>query len=65
VNDNQARRRINDDRRHLFGRDGRLMALLCECDRGDCTNTVIVTAEDFDARRPRPILHDAHRHPIR
>jgi hypothetical protein len=33
----------------------------CECDRPDCAYTVPLTAAEYDAIRPAPILSRAHR----
>jgi hypothetical protein len=55
---------MNADRRRRFGADGRTMALLCECGDGDCHRTVVLTADEYDARRPGPILHPEHLMPV-
>jgi hypothetical protein len=54
------RQRMNDDRRRRFGASGRTMALLCECGDAECHRTVVLTADDYDARRPEPIVHPEH-----
>src|SRR5437763_1573893 len=56
-----TRRRMNDDRRHRFGASGRTLALLCECDDPGCTRTVLLSLEEYDARRPGgAIVHPEH-----
>ena len=59
-NDDAVRRRLNDDRRSRFGASGRLLALLCECGDEACTETVVLTPEEYDARRPGPVVHPIH-----
>lgn len=54
------RPQLNADRRRRFGETGRMLALLCECGNADCHRTVVLSAEDYDARRPGPILHPDH-----
>lgn len=54
------RQRLNADRRRRFGTDGRTLALLCECGDPDCGRAVLLTAEEYDRRRPGPILHPEH-----
>jgi hypothetical protein len=53
-------RQLNEDRRSRFGTPGRTLALLCECGEDDCQRTVLVTTEDYDARRPGRIVHGDH-----
>lgn len=59
-NDRARRRRINDDRRRAFGSSGRRLALRCECFDPDCLRTVVLTVQEYDARRPGAIVHDEH-----
>jgi hypothetical protein len=54
------RRMLNDDRRRRFGEPGRTLALLCECGDDSCQETVLLTVEEFDARRPGPLVHPVH-----
>jgi hypothetical protein len=58
--DREWRRRINDDRRRTFGSSGRPLALRCECSDPDCLRTVVLTVEEYDARRSGAIVHDDH-----
>lgn len=53
-------RRLNEDRRRMFGSSGRKLALICECGNVDCRRTVVLTVEEYDARRPGLILHEIH-----
>jgi hypothetical protein len=57
------RRSSNEGRRHLFGLTHRLIAFVCECSREACYETVPLTAAEYDARRPGPIVLDAHATP--
>jgi len=54
------RRRLNEDRRRQFGESGRSLALLCECGDERCYRTVTLSVAEYDALRPRPIVHEAH-----
>lgn len=54
------RHTINDDRRAQFGTPGRLIAFVCECGDPECHEAVILTAGEYDARQPRPILRPGH-----
>lgn len=54
---------MNEHRRRLFGDAGRSLALICECADPECRETVLLTVEEYDARRPEPILHPAHADP--
>ena len=58
------RQRMNVDRRRRFGSAGRTLALLCECGDPDCHRTVLLSVEDYDARRPAPIVHPEHGLPV-
>jgi hypothetical protein len=57
----ENRRRLNDDRARIFGRDSdeRTIAFVCECD-ADCRRSVLLSARDLAALRPRPLLHPVH-----
>jgi hypothetical protein len=55
-----ARQRINNDRRRAFGKDGRLIAFVCECTDSSCHGGVLLTPEQYDARRPDAIVHPTH-----
>lgn len=54
------RLRMNADRRCRFGQSGRDLALVCECGDPDCHRTVLLSPQDYDARRPGLILHPEH-----
>ena len=54
------RQRINADRRRRFGAANRVLALLCECGEIDCRRTVLLTADEYDARLPATVLHPEH-----
>jgi hypothetical protein len=56
----RPRRDFNDDRRRIFGGANRLIAFICECADPDCRNTVLLTQDEYDARRPELILHEDH-----
>ena len=60
ADDDQLLRRLNDDRRERFGQRHPMLALICECGDADCRQTVLLSAEEYDARRPGLILHPAH-----
>jgi hypothetical protein len=53
---------INEDRQRRFGKGepARLLALICECGDDECHRTVVLTLEEYRARRPGLILHHAH-----
>jgi hypothetical protein len=53
-------RTVNDQRRALFGRPGRLIVFVCECRRRDCIKGVMLSADEYDALRPAPILAEGH-----
>ena len=55
-----SRPHMNDDRRRRFGTGGRVLALVCECGDPSCRRTVLLTAEEYDAVRPGPVLHPEH-----
>jgi hypothetical protein len=55
-----VRLELNADRRRRFGTPGRTLALLCECGDASCHRTLLLTAEEYDARRPGPVIHPAH-----
>lgn len=57
------RRALNDNRRRIFAGSGRLIAFVCECGDADCTATVALEPDEFDARRPAAILHALHAPP--
>jgi hypothetical protein len=54
------RRRFNDDRRRQFSTSGRPIAFVCECADGGCRTTVPLTPEEYDVRRPGPIVDASH-----
>ena len=54
------RPQMNADRRRRFGETGRTLALLCECGEAECRRTVLLSAAEYDAARPGPILHPDH-----
>ena len=45
------RRRINDDRRRVFGENRDLIAFVCECADDDCNRTVPLGPADYETRR--------------
>jgi hypothetical protein len=55
--------RINDHRRRLFEAADRQIAFLCECDDPECTRSVLLAPQEFDAARAseRQLLHEVHR----
>ena len=57
------RSQLNADRRRRFGETGRMLALLCECVDTNCHKTVVLSADEYDAARPGPILHPDHEPP--
>jgi hypothetical protein len=57
---NLRRQSMNEHRRRLFGDAGRPLALLCECADPDCRETVMLEVDEYDARRPGPILAPGH-----
>jgi hypothetical protein len=52
--------RFNDDRLRAFRDKQALIAFVCECEDRDCCRTVLLSAAEFEARRPQPILHESH-----
>ena len=36
------------------------LALLCECGDPACLRTVLLTLEEYDNRRPEPVVHPEH-----
>lgn len=58
--EDQLLRRLNDDRRERFGQPERMLALICECADPSCRRTVLMTADEYDRRRPGLILHPSH-----
>lgn len=59
----EAWRRLNDRQLRAFRDKGRLIAFVCECGRGDCRRSVMLTPEEYEARRPGLILHHSHDEP--
>jgi hypothetical protein len=56
------RRRFNDDRKRVFGRDrGQRIAFLCECSDPACRKAVLLTVAEYDQRRSGLVLHESHR----
>lgn len=53
-------RAVNDQRRELFGSSGRLIVFVCECIDPGCAEGVMLSAQDYDACRPGPILARGH-----
>ncbi len=53
-------RRVNEGRLRSFRDKGRQIAFICECGRRDCNRTVLLTPEQYEARRPGLILHEIH-----
>jgi hypothetical protein len=58
--DQQLRREANDNRRLMFGANGRLIVFVCECEGDGCRDSVLLTAEDFDAKRPGLVMLESH-----
>jgi hypothetical protein len=58
--DPALRRASNEGRRELFGTTHRLIAFVCECPKSACYETVLLTAFEYDARRPGAIVLAAH-----
>jgi len=58
--DQLLRREVNENRRQLFGGSGRLIVFVCECESEGCRNSVLLSAEDFDAIRPGWVKLDSH-----
>ena len=58
--DTALRRGSNEGRRQLFGTTHRLIAFVCECPRSACYETVLLTAYEYDERRPAVIVADVH-----
>jgi hypothetical protein len=56
----ELRKRMNDDRCRRFGTPGRTVALLCECGDPTCHETVLLSADEYESRRPGLILHASH-----
>jgi hypothetical protein len=53
-------RDVNDHRRVLFGDSDRMIVFVCECHRTSCLEAVLMSAAEFDARRPGAILVAGH-----
>jgi hypothetical protein len=60
LSDQLLRREVNDDRRQLFGENGRLIVFVCECEGDHCRDSVLLSAEDFDAIRPGWVKLESH-----
>lgn len=54
------RETLNADRRRRFGERNRMLALVCECGDRRCARTVVLSVEEYDAKRPDLILHPEH-----
>lgn len=52
------RPQLNDARLYAFRGKGRLIAFVCE--DASCHASVLLSAQDYEARRPERILCDAH-----
>jgi hypothetical protein len=61
--DRALRRSSNEGRRQFFGTTHRQIAFVCECPRAACYEIVLLTAAEYDARRPAAIEIDAHAEP--
>jgi hypothetical protein len=59
--DQEMRRASNEGRRHFFGTTSPVIAFVCECDRDACFETAKLSAAEYDAIRPGPILAPSHR----
>ena len=58
--DGDLRQMVNADRRRRFGAAGRTIALVCECGDASCRRAVLLTPDQYDARRPGPVLYPGH-----
>jgi len=58
--DQELRREVNDNRRELFGANGRLIVFVCECEADGCRDSVLLSADDFDAIRPDAVKLESH-----
>ena len=58
--DQLLRREANDNRRQLFAANGRLIVFVCECEGDHCRDSVLLSAEDFDAIRPGWVRLQSH-----
>ena len=63
--DQELRREANDNRRQLFGANGRLIVFICECEGANCRDSVLLSADDFDAIRPDTVKLESHPLPFR
>lgn len=52
--------RDNEGRLRSFRNEAHPVAFICECGRRDCKRAVLLTPEEYEARRPGLILHDSH-----
>jgi hypothetical protein len=60
------RRRVNDDRRRIFGSEPqRRVAFVCECGDVRCRRAVLLTVTEFDQARAsgRPVVVDQSHEP--
>lgn len=56
----EQRRLSNIGRREIFGLTQPQIAFVCECERSACYETVLLTAAEYDALRPGPVVTPAH-----
>jgi len=56
----EQRRASNEGRREIFGLTNRRIAFVCECDLAACYDTVMLSAAEYDALRPGPVVADGH-----
>ena len=56
----EARHLINRDRLRLFAEANRGIAFICECPDPECRRTVVLTAAEYESRRPALLLHPSH-----
>jgi hypothetical protein len=55
------RKQANDLRRDTFGtQPDRMIVFVCECDDAGCREAVLLTAADYDAVRPAPVVRAEH-----
>jgi hypothetical protein len=57
--DQQQRRTVNEGRRSLFAHLP-VVGFVCECPLESCYDTVPLSADDYDARRPGLIIAADH-----
>ena len=56
----EQRRASNEGRREIFGLTNRCIAFVCECNLPACYDTVMLSANEYDALRPGSVVADGH-----